>query len=361
MIRCKWLILAVLVSLLVAIVSPPAQSDVPGLNLLIFGQLELRRAGWSQYRIASAVTELFTDDLVRGVSGSSARVLCANWQFQTISPQGTVDMSQVCPAPSRPVIRRNTGNLIPPRGGTDPLIPFLITPRRTALLDPTPVLRWNRAPNANHYLVSLRDPSGIIWQQNVEGTETTYPGTPALKPAIHYALVIQADTGTSSLDEEIPGLAFSLLEPEQVQQIEDAIAQLQRESQDEEERLIAQAYLYRSNNLLSDAIALLETPTARDSRNPLMHRLLGDLYRQVRLNLCARNGYERAIALSTAPESLEELAQAQAALGDVFLMLRNREDAIPAFRQARLAYATLEGENSDRVRQLDEQLTELAP
>ena len=83
-------------------------------------------------------------------------------------------VSKLCPLGPQDKIESPKGDQTPPRGGSDPLILYLISPRKTELLAEKPVLRWNAVPNATGYRVRLRSPAGVIWEEKVSGTEVVY-------------------------------------------------------------------------------------------------------------------------------------------------------------------------------------------
>jgi hypothetical protein len=153
-----------------------------------------------------ASEKLGLDDLVRARQ-SSAKVLCANQQsapsprairlcgkFVRKANYKRLDLDGVCWA--NPWWNRSAH-------------PYIISPRRTLLLDDKPLIRWNAVPNATRYTVRLREPSGVIWQTEVKQVEVRYSGTPVLQPGVGYALIVEADTGASSTEEGVPGWGFN--------------------------------------------------------------------------------------------------------------------------------------------------------
>jgi hypothetical protein len=62
----------------------------------------------------------------------------------------------------------------------NPLIPYIISPRCTLVLNPLPMLRWNGVPGASRYTVSLIGDEDVLWETDVSETEVVYSGEPAL-------------------------------------------------------------------------------------------------------------------------------------------------------------------------------------
>ena len=142
------------------------------------------------------------------------------------APSGneTQDLAQSA-APEQP--QRRGGSTIPPRGDTNALIPYIISPRNTLVLTDKPVLRWNASPGATSYVVSIKTNKGdVIWETQVETTEVVYPGQPPLKPGVNYVMTVIADNERSSEEEEedISELQFRLLDETERQPVQTEIA-----------------------------------------------------------------------------------------------------------------------------------------
>lgn len=97
-------------------------------------------------------------------------------------------------------------------------IPYIISPRRTALLNKQPILRWNAVIGAKSYTVSVEG-DNVNWTKQVSDTQLVYPGEQPLQPGGRYLLTIVADTGATSMEEPVKpgGLNFSLLDATQSQ------------------------------------------------------------------------------------------------------------------------------------------------
>jgi tetratricopeptide (TPR) repeat protein len=91
------------------------------------------------------------------------------------------------------------------------------------------------------------------------------------------------------------------------------------------------------------------------------YSLLGELYRQVKLNLYAKDAYLKAADLAQEEGDLEAQAEAQAALGDIYVVLKDRTAAVEAFSKAKIAYVALEGNEAAQVRKITEQIAKLNP
>jgi NTP pyrophosphatase (non-canonical NTP hydrolase) len=327
-------------------------------HLLSIGSVELKRSNWLWYRRINAPESLNPNDLIRVTQRNSAKIRCSDWREKVV-PTGSTRVSDICPSVNRPRLRHRGSNIIAPRGGKNLLIPFLITPRRTAILEDKPLLSWNAVPNATRYKVRLRGSSGIIWETEVSHNQVIYPGEPPLEQGERYSIVVEANTGTSSLAEGIPKLGFSLLEENEAQELKYAARQLAEAELPDETKALELAHLYRSYNLMAEAIEVLEALVDQGKSTTAVYELLGDCYWQIGLTLHARDAYSQVVELAVNPEEIEDKAKAQRALGEIYITLKQFEQAVSLLKDARMAYVELEGYNSEKVSEIDGRLAEL--
>ncbi|MGE5659739.1 MAG: tetratricopeptide repeat protein [Actinomycetota bacterium] len=246
------------------------------------------------------------------------------------------------------------------RGGQSDRIPYIIAPRRTYLLSNQPTFRWNRPiQGAKSYTVTLisltlRKP---VWQkQNVTDNTLAYPAEqPPLEAGVEYSLEVKVEGGPSSIEEEA-NVSFRLLAAQDADYVRSASALIFQQQLSEETTSLLLAYLYSGYYLRAEAIELLE-PLAAKSQKPAVHRLLGDIYQQIGLPSQAENYYLKAVKFAGSTQNLEELAAAQARLGEVYLDLGDKEQAIATLKQALELYQKLN--NQQRVKQLQERLKKL--
>jgi len=250
------------------------------------------------------------------------------------------------------------------------LIPHLISPRDTALLNVQPTLRWNALPGATRYTVKVRreDEGEVIWETQVSTSEVVYAGE-ALKPGIDYLLIVEADKGRSSEEESLPGRGFRLLEAPVALRVREEIEQLRQQGMTEKEEALAVAELYSKSKLRAEAIETLERLIAGGIEDAEVYRRLGDYYRRVGVLLVAEGRYLKAVELAGGGEREEEAA-AKAGLGAVYTRLGNNEKAVRWLTEARDIYIELR-DNTDlkdgqrvqqlerRIQQLEEQLKQL--
>ena len=238
-------------------------------------------------------------------------------------------------------------------------IPYVISPRRTALLNDKPTLRWNPVAGETNYTVSIEG-EGVNWTTQVSSPQVIYSGESPLKPGSSYLLMVKANsTGVSSLDEPVRpgGLNFSLLGENQAQLVRAAKEQIEQQKWTDQAKALALAHLYTKNDLISEAITTLEELVQSGVQTAPIYRTLGDLYlNYLALVPQARDYYSKAVELASS-NNLEERTAAQDGLGQVQKALGNKDEAVRWLTQARDGYKSLG--DSERASALEKQLKEL--
>ncbi len=270
------------------------------------GEVWLKREEWSDYRRTTVGTKLYPGDLLQSAPQARVLVQCANGTTIWSVPAGVISgATNGCPPQAVP-LPRTRGDIAPLRSGISPLIPYIISPRRTKSLNSLPMLRWNAVPGASRYTVSLIVDEDVLWETQVEGTEVVYSGESPLESGVDYLLMVEADTGASSLEDDSPDLGFSLLDENEATVVREAIEQLVKLDFADETKSFALANLYRIHDLKAEAIATLEVLEKRGSPVAAIYRTLGDLYWEVGLNPLASSRYLRASQLAAEAGDVEE-------------------------------------------------------
>jgi hypothetical protein len=283
--------------------------------------------------------ELYPGDLLQPAPRARVLVQCANGKTIWHVPDGMVSgTTNGCPPQTIPVSRPR-GDIIPPRGRINSLIPYIISPRRTLVLNPLPTLKWNAVPGASRYTVSLLADEDVIWQTDLSETFVVYSGEPPLESGVDYLLIIETDTGASSKKEELPDLGFGLLDENEQERVCESVEQLVNLDLAQEAKSLALVHLYRGYDLKAEAIATLEALVNQGSQTAAVFRTQGDLYLEIGLYLLAESRYLRALEL--AATDVEGQALAAASLGKVYEAIANRQEAIRWLTQARNQYQVL--------------------
>ena len=321
------------------------------------GDVRFKPEGQSHYQSAREGNFLTLGDRLRTAAGGQVRILCddsaTTWVMYSNQESG---VAEGCP-PSLFGTRLRIGNQDDnASGGNNPDIPYVVSPRRTAVLDSQPLLSWNPVSGAVSYTVQVVG-SEITWETQTTDTEVRYTGESLIAGA-EYQVIIEADNGPSSqLDEGSETATFELIYPEDWEIVQTAIANISEQNISAEIQALALANLYIREDLFAEAIDTLEPFAAAETNTFGVYQKLGDIYRYIGLNLLAEERYQQAINIALAEGAIEGLADARSGLAEVKLMLDQKESAIELLTRARDGYKVLE--NTERADELAERLEEL--
>ena len=330
-----------------------------GQILSIQGEVQIRRSGGRQFR-ATAGTPIYYGDRFLTAAGGQVVLQCNDLRIMPAGAEG----NNLCPFVQETAECNPEAYECPKRGNDIALmekIPYVISPRRTALLDSRPNLRWHPVAEASHYTATLlKNGTEEVWSEETTATEINYPSdSPALEPGVEYILVVETDTEAFSLDAPtLPGgVGFRLLDEEKAEEIRAAKAEIQNLDLDETAKALALAFLYSENGLTAEAIAILESLAASTTDSSPIHHQLGNLYwNYLSLSAEASEHYQQAAALAET-ERLELLAEAKDKLGQFEEERGNIDKATEFLSAARELYDSL----GDwlRVRELDLKLNQM--
>ncbi|MDJ0718131.1 MAG: tetratricopeptide repeat protein [Prochloraceae cyanobacterium] len=348
-------------SILTIVAIPTVAIETP-FHVMFLGKVELKKPDWSKYHQIKAPAMLRGQDIVRTSRGTAAKFYCSDLKVRELETNQTREIKKVCPPTSRQQLVSGRSKIAPTRGtrggasrgANNPTIPYIISPRNTSVLAERPVLRWNRVEGANSYTVEVQGPE-VNWKTKTSSTEIVYPGSPPLKKGLVYQLIVVADNGASSRSER--GGRFSVLSSPEVQQVQATASQLKQHQLTSEAEALALANIYINKNLNAEAIELLEDTIERNTPSIALYQNLGDIYRQVGLNLLATKPYLEALKLAEAEEDVARMAAAQVSLGEVEMSLGNKDEAVQWLEKAVAGYRQLG--DSKKISQLQRQISRL--
>jgi hypothetical protein len=244
---------------------------------------------------------------------------------------------------------RNRGSRNPSRAPFDTSLPYVLTPRNTALVGTDGLtLRWHPVDGASSYTVAIKG-RNVDWQVQVTGTEVVFDELASVEPNYRYTIVITTDTGISSEVGEPVG--FALLpeaEQERINAQVDAIKAVSLDP-DEEALAIALAYFgfehsdpdWHSYALNQAAIEVLATRIQVCTKDSRVYLLQADAYLRIGLPLLARERYEEALTYAQAAGQPEFQAESHWGLADVAEGQTEYEEAITHLQAAQVLYQDL--------------------
>lgn len=332
------------------------------------GRVELKRktAAESGFQVIKrGPVPLSNGDQVQLSSGAVAKIVCPGKKaLRAVSRSGErLGVTALCPE-WKARIRRGP----PPLGilsGTDSQTPYLISPRRTLVLTPTPTLRWNPVPGVTQYTVQVSSSQGVVWQTQVQNLQLTYPGTPPLQPGIPYRVTIQINTGKSSQGEL--GSEFILLRDSEAKTVQAEVSQIIQSDVSRETKTLKLVDFYnayevanpanysltdqeaKNYRLNADAIATLEDWLQSSPSLPIFYRLLGDLYAQTGVMRPAEQAYFRAIGQIQSLQDLEEWTLAMAGLGELYEATKETSTALIWYDQAKAGFRLLDDQRAEAL------------
>jgi tetratricopeptide (TPR) repeat protein len=181
----------------------------------------------------------------------------------------------------------------------------------------------------------------LKWQTETTDTQVVYSGEPPLKPGGRYLAIVTTDKGDSSKQEVGANLRFGVLPEDRAEAIAAEVAVIKGQGLTPEAEALVLTYLYESNALKAEAIALLRGLTERESQTRAVYTLLGDLYLQAELNQQAKEAYSQSLALAQQSGDIEGQAESQLGLGEASYGLAKKEEALEWLKRARASYGEL--------------------
>ncbi|NJK68012.1 MAG: hypothetical protein HC789_22500 [Microcoleus sp. CSU_2_2] len=222
-------------------------------------------------------------------------------------------------------------------------IPYIISPRRTKLLNNKPILRWNPVAGATSYKLSFRENGAKFnWEMTVSGTEAVYGGEPVLKPGASYKLIVETNTGISSENAVGEGdIEFSLLDEREMQRVKNEIGAIDKQVPNETAKKLAISNVYLNINSIAEAIEILESLPKIGVETPPIYRTLGDLYLEKLQLVPQAEFYYLKVINAAKPDDIEELTVARYGLGQVHSAMRKNQEAMRYLRMAKDGFKSL--------------------
>lgn len=320
--------------------------------LEVRGDVRLRRTTWNGYYPVSLGTILHRGDMLQLGGDAIATVLCDDLTLWAVPGGGPQGVNNGCPLPEAPDIVRDGISLAPVRSPSSD-IPYVISPRRTNIMNGAPLLRWKALADTAEYTVTV-DQGRPQW--TVQGDAFQYPGNPRLVPGEIYKVHVVTSDGRTSTEGQ--DLGFRLLTGDELDDVMGLVSRAEALSLPDEAEALALAYVYMSRSyagwhLTADAIDRVEWLQQQGVESPAVAQFLGDLYLEIGLGNEARQAYETAARLAAAGDDTGAQAVALFALGKL-LSVGNCEERVASvgvLEQAAAGYEELgDSEHSDEMR-----------
>jgi len=300
----------------------PREDSQVGINLLIesSGEVKIKRTNWNDYYKSDIGAILYPGNLILPSTGSEAVILCSDlsiWSAPNGVPGG---LANGCPQRVEPIlIHADSSKIGSTRLPSEDInqLPYIISPRATRVLDMTLKIKWNPLSGASKYTVQLRG-GDIDWEVDTSANEVEYSDTNLLDPEVWYTIVVTANNGRSSKEEQIAGIGFSPLSRTDRERLNASVGQINSLDISEEAKSLAIAHLYIQFDLRSDAIELLDQLLIEGYSSSVIYRTLGNLYEQVGLFLLAEESFKQSIQFAEKSGDVEDLALAKKALGEIY-------------------------------------------
>jgi len=299
-------------ALILAWVSVAVAADPVGVLTEIRGQVEVKRAGETQWTVVQPLLALRPGDQLRATGDARAALVFTGGRgAQAVSAGNspfTVQPPAIAAASDK--VKGLVGSVTDFLSGKQKDLAYLplsvrsvrppkvtqIQPRATQLLGTPVVFEWSGS-NTLRYKIRLLGPHGQIWEQeNLPRKPVTYPSSaPLLEPGVSYTWQLEP-TGQPMQQTE-----FQLLPPADAARVRESLALLSPASLSgysaSSVAMMRAGYEMR-DRLYADARRELMTALTNDPDEPTLHLLLGQVYDSIGLGELAQREFIEARDLS---------------------------------------------------------------
>lgn len=265
--------------------------------------------------------------------GATVKVFCYS-NGNKLNFSGSLDVTARCPprqtTTSNPCPLGSRKECRKTKGPGNENVPEIITPHGRMLLSGRPFISWYPFPGATDYTVQVTG-EGVEWQKVVKGTALTYPSEyPAMQFGHTYKITILANQDGSAVSQGLK--VVNLLSEDEAKYVAQMAVHLNKLHVAKDQVAVLDLdSLYKSRYLIDKTIEILKARIEADTRNPEVHRVLGDRYLEIGLPEYAKAQYEIATALAKKVADSDELIKAQQGLRAAQVaLLHKEEEPLPA-------------------------------
>jgi hypothetical protein len=310
-------------ALLLGVATAPASADPVAVITAVQGRVEVKSSrGGPAQRVTFGRT-LERGDLVVIAAGSSASLLFNDGNPITLGEKSSMRIGgQVGgragngPALSGEVYAsvskfltsgsRATGLVASPALRSAPAdegSPFLLSPRRTVIMNDRPTFAWRAVSGATRYKVTVSSAeSGELWRREVEGVSLVFPAdAAALARSAEYLWEIEALSDVKSLRKE--NTVFEVMSDARAHTVRENLVRINASAGGADlpaAQFLAGAYL-SGLELFADATEQFVAMCGLMPALPAPHAALGDVYSRIGLTDLAAAEYQQALALTREP------------------------------------------------------------
>src|SRR5215203_509200 len=230
-------------------------------------------------------------------------------------------------------------------------IPLVLSPRRTAVLDPRPKILWTQVADATEYAIELSGPGRFLirldagqvacgerWGDAVVCSMPYPDSAPDLPPGTLSFLSVGARRGLAApLRAEARPNRIQRLSLDKAEEVRTRLESLRNLPLDDATRGLLEADLYAHEGLFADAILAYRKALSHGDA-PEIRVTLGDAYLKIGLLRLAARTYQEVL---DGTSGLAIQASAELGLGRIEHIRRSSERAACHFRKARDLYLSV--------------------
>ncbi len=302
------------------------------------GDAQIRLAGATKYQPASTGMTLILGDTLIPDDGAEVIVNCSDGKLGKAQAGVPSGLKAICPS------AKSTD----PRGEDNIFLDLLRGEftYQTLLLSEKPLLSWSPVSGVNQYRVKVKAGNRVIWEEIVEGTSVRYEGQP-LRPKFFYELVVEE---IKKDDSPLHQLKMRLVNPVTAEFVREKVAIIENQELGEEVKalILADLYLEEQESITSGFLLAAALPLEKllqsDNKNPVVHRLLGDIYLRLGRGQEAKEIYQKALLMAEAYNNLSEIAAAKVGLAHLAVSEDNFLEGTRLLEKAIAIYQLIEDE-----------------
>ncbi len=294
--------------------------------LELTGDVQIKRKDNQDFLPADTGMIINFGDQIKLSETATGKVRCLDKKIKTLLPGDISGLNSICPG------ERNTD----PRVGS--IFAELLDGSyqyQTEIMSDKPLFTWPLVKDTNSYQVKITVGEQVIWEKLVNETQIIYDGS-VLRPKVPYLLSVTATDQNSPFYQLRLNRVSSVIQ-DTIQKETDEIKQ-ENVSEEAKALMLVDVYVNQNQQLFLDATNTLESVVKTESKTPIIHRLLGDMYIYLGKIEAAKIQYLQALSLAKSGNNIEEIAASHTGLASVAVINQDLETAKTLLLQAQEHY-----------------------